>query len=119
MEWPLAQRSLLLGNAAHQLHPVAGQGFNLGLRDLMALRTLLAQAWLQGDDPGDYRLLRAYWQQRCSDQARSVWFTSCLASLFASDAWPLVLGRNLGLALMNRCSLLKRQLAQQAMGKIV
>ncbi len=118
VERPLAQRSLLLGNAAHQLHPVAGQGFNLGLRDLMALRAQLAQAWLQGDDPGDYRLLRAYWQQRCSDQARSVWFTSCLASLFASEAWPLVLGRNLGLALMNRCSLLKRQLAQQAMGKM-
>ena len=108
----------VITNAAHQLHPVAGQGFNLGLRDLMALRDQLAQAWLQGDDPGDYRVLRAYWQQRRGDQARSVLFTSSLASLFASEAWPLVLGRNLGLALMNRCSLLKRQLARQAMGKV-
>ncbi len=118
VERPLAQRCLLLGNAAHQLHPVAGQGFNLGLRDLMALRRLLAGAWQQGQDLGDYRLLQAYWQQRRADQARSVGLTSALATLFASEAWPLVLGRNLGLAVMNRCGFLKQQLAQQAMGKV-
>ncbi len=109
-------RLLLLGNAAQQLHPVAGQGFNLGLRDVMTLYHLLQPLWQEAVDPGRADLLQTYSEQRQADVARTVWMTSSLVRLFSSSAWPLVGGRNIGLAWMNRCGQLKRLLARQALG---
>ena len=105
-------RVVLLGNAAHQLHPVAGQGFNLAMRDVMALRDSLQDA----SDPGAYAVLRNYRQRRESDQQRTVWLTSSLASLFAEPAFPLVIARQTGLMLMNHIPCLKNGLVQQALG---
>lgn len=105
-------RVVLLGNAAHQLHPVAGQGFNLAMRDIMSLQQVLRDSV----DPGAYPVLQQYRQRREADQQRTIWLTSSLASLFGDSSFPLVINRQLGLMLMNRLSCLKDGLVQQALG---
>ena len=134
---PWHHRVVLVGNAAHLLHPIAGQGFNLGLRDVAALiecvRQELAQK-LAGDsnqdvardqdppldpalDLGAYSLLSAYGQSRLADQAELVGTTSALAILFSNADPLLATGRNLGLMTMAACTSLKSKLAWRAMGK--
>lgn len=95
-----ARRSVVIGNAAHGLHPVAGQGFNLGLRDVAALADCLAdyqQRNAAGFDPGDPNLLEDYAQWRRSDQQKLVGFTDNLVKLFGSRNRPLQALRNLGM----------------------
>lgn len=116
VDYPLAHRTLLIGNAAHALHPIAGQGFNLAMRDVDVLVATLADALAQGEDIGQFRVLNRYWQQRSDDQQQTVWLTSTLARLFANEYWPLVVGRNLGLDAMARCGGLKARLARRTLG---
>ena len=93
---PVAPRTLLIGNAAQMLHPVAGQGFNLGLRDAWELARALAKHGAQ--DPGGSDLLNAYFSQRRSDRIATILFTDSLIRLFCKDI-PLFNGlRGLGLA---------------------
>ncbi|GAA4496363.1 2-octaprenyl-6-methoxyphenyl hydroxylase [Pseudaeromonas paramecii] len=115
--WPLGPHALVLGNAAHLLHPVAGQGFNLGMRDIAVLQEELARALADGESIGSYRVLRRYWQRRQPDQRQLAWMTGSLARLFANEVGPLVLGRNLLLATMNRCDDFKLALTRRALGK--
>ncbi|EIS3745711.1 2-octaprenyl-6-methoxyphenyl hydroxylase [Aeromonas hydrophila] len=115
-DYPLAQRTVLVGNAAHLLHPIAGQGFNLGMRDLDLLTRAVGQALAAGEDIGSFEVLSGYWQQRKGDQAQTVWLTSSLAQLFSNDHDPLVAGRNLALSLMGRLSCLKAPLASRTLG---
>ena len=63
-DYPLAQRTVLVGNAAHALHPIAGQGFNLGMRDLDLLTDAIASALAAGEDIGSFTVLNGYWQRR-------------------------------------------------------
>ena len=111
-------RLLVLGNAAQQLHPVAGQGFNLGLRDIMTLYRQLQPIWHSHLDVGSASVLRCYRAARRPDVDTTIWMTSTLARLFASPHVPLVSGRTLGLLAMNRCASLKQHLARQALGLI-
>ncbi|MDX2124815.1 MAG: FAD-dependent monooxygenase, partial [Aeromonas hydrophila] len=115
-DYPLAQRTVLVGNAAHLLHPIAGQGFNLGMRDLDLLTRAVGRALTAGEDIGSFEVLSGYWQQRKGDQAQTVWLTSSLAQLFSNDHDPLVAGRNLALSLMGRLSCLKAPLASRTLG---
>jgi 2-octaprenyl-6-methoxyphenol hydroxylase len=114
---PWHHRVVLLGNAAHLLHPIAGQGFNLGLRDVAALVEHLAQALAGGQDLGSHEVLSAYGRERQPDQAGIVGLTTALALLFSSDHPALAAGRNLGLMAMAACPSFKSQLAWRAMGK--
>lgn len=121
---PWHHRVVLVGNAAHLLHPIAGQGFNLGLRDVAALVEQVRQALLSGGqgaanqaDVGSYQLLSRYGQSRQADQAALVGMTSALAILFSNVHPVLAAGRNLGLMTMAACRSLKHTLAWQAMGK--
>lgn len=119
-------RVALLGNAAHSLHPVAGQGFNLGLRDVAVLAELLGdqvrhRAGLPDQrtgsvDPGDPALLRAYQARRAPDQRRTALFTDGLARVFSNPLVPVQLARNAALGLLDILPPLKRRLAMTAMG---
>ncbi|WP_314927828.1 2-octaprenyl-6-methoxyphenyl hydroxylase [Aeromonas piscicola] len=115
-DYPLAQRTVLVGNAAHLLHPIAGQGFNLGMRDLDLLTQAVAGALAVGEDIGCFAVLNGYWQLRKEDQARTIWLTSSLAQLFSNGHDPLVAGRNLALSLMGRLTCLKAPLASRTLG---
>ena len=88
---------VLMGSAAHSLHPVAGQGFNLTLRDIAALCEVLADAKANGSAPGDLAALQRYEQGRAVDQTQVVGFSDVLPGLFASTNPLLTAGRNLGL----------------------
>jgi len=105
-------RSVLIGNAAHTLHPVAGQGLNLALRDIAMLAELLAKS----TDPGTETLLNDYEQARCSDIAATVRYTDGLLRLFTNPCPVLGHARSLSLSLMDRIPFVKHRLARIGMG---
>ncbi|RBL65523.1 2-octaprenyl-6-methoxyphenyl hydroxylase, partial [Pseudomonas sp. MWU13-2625] len=104
---------VVLGNAAHSLHPIAGQGFNLSLRDAQALAdALLASEAL----PGDFAVLQAYRERQRLDQNLTVGFSDQVTRLFGSKLPLLSVGRNLGLLGLDLLPPAKRWFARQAMG---
>jgi 2-octaprenyl-6-methoxyphenol hydroxylase len=110
------QRVVLIGNAAHRVHPIAGQGFNLGIRDVDVLAELLNRAAAQSADPGDERWLRCYASRRDADQRGVTLFTDVLARLFSNPLQPLPLLRNLGLLGIDLLPPAKHAIARRAMG---
>jgi len=106
-------RVALLGNSLHNLHPIAGQGFNLALRDIAEL---VRQVSLHPDDIGGYAMLRAYQQARQKDIDVVSTATDALVRLFSNRSRPIALARNTGLLMMTLFDELKRPLAEQAMG---
>lgn len=114
-----AQRAVLVGNAAHGLHPVAAQGFNLGVRDVAALGECLADACSgSGDaaDPGDPSLLDRYAAWRRFDQAKLVGLTDGLVRLFGDSGPPLPLLRDLGMLAFDLVPGVRRSFARHTMG---
>ncbi|MBW3165381.1 2-octaprenyl-6-methoxyphenyl hydroxylase [Ferrimonas balearica] len=109
-------RCVLVGNAAQTVHPIAGQGFNLGLRDVEALADRLQQALQNGADPGAFSLLADYSEQRADDRNMVTSGTDALVKLFSNPVRPLALGRNLGLFAMALFPDFKASLAKRAMG---
>lgn len=110
-------RGVLIGNAAHSLHPVAGQGFNLGLRDVAVLAELVADAvMMAGGDPGSDSVLQAYADWRQTDQARVSGFTDGLVHLFSNRLPGLGRLRSLGLLGLDMTPPAKRWLARRNMG---
>jgi len=105
----------LIGDAAHNVHPLAGQGVNLGLRDARELaRTLKGRG--VNNDCGDFRLLRRYERARREDILAMQFTTDALHKLFNNDAKWLAGARNFGLRLTNRQAQLKNLLVQHAVG---
>lgn len=94
-----ATRSVLIGNSAHGLHPVAAQGFNLGMRDVASLCDCIADSRSDADgpDPGSERLLERYASWRRADQKKLLRFTDGLVRLFGSSRRPLGFLRNVGM----------------------
>jgi len=109
-------RAVLVGNAAHTLHPVAGQGFNLGIRDVAALAEVVLDAVRKGEDPGSETVLRRYEQWRRRDRRGVALATDSLVRLFSNRWPPLRLGRNLGLLGLELCPPARHGLARAAMG---
>ena len=109
---------VLLGNVAHTLHPVAGQGLNLALRDARALAKLLTDTINAGDSEnlGNYARLEAFQQAQGWDQRSTVMFSDLTTRLFSNSQAALVTGRNLGLLLMDLMPPARRWFARQAMG---
>ncbi|MDN5486426.1 MAG: 2-octaprenyl-6-methoxyphenyl hydroxylase, partial [Pseudomonas sp.] len=104
---------VVLGNAAHSLHPIAGQGFNLSLRDANAL----AEALLAGPAvPGDLATLQGYRERQRLDQQLTVGFSDQVTRLFGSAQPLMALGRNMGLLGLDLLPPAKRWFARQAMG---
>ena len=112
------QRVLLLGNSAHTLHPIAGQGFNLGLRDIAMLVEQVEQATQPGNDFGDESFLTQYNESRQADWQQTIFATDALARLFSNQFLPLVFARNKAMNAVNNLPLLKKHLARSAMGYI-
>jgi 2-octaprenyl-6-methoxyphenol hydroxylase len=108
-------RVVLIGNAAHTLHPVAGQGLNLGLRDVASLVDVIIKNQLTGD-VGHQKGMQQYerWQQ--ADLKRLTTLTDGLVRLFSTHFWPFTWGRNLGLCLLDGLPPLKRHLVLQMTG---
>lgn len=104
---------VVLGNAAHSLHPVAGQGFNLSLRDAQSLADSLLENEAR---PGDFGVLQRYLERQRQDQALTVGFSDGVTRLFGRDESLLVAGRTLGLLGLELLPPAKRWFARQAMG---
>jgi len=109
-------RVVLIGNAAHNLHPVAGQGFNLGLRDAAVLAEVILGAVRAGTDLGEPHMLRRYADLRRGDQRATVAITDTLARLFTVPLGPMAAGRGLGLVTLDLLPALKRRLVRRGMG---
>jgi len=113
---PVRRRLVLIGNAAHTLHPVAGQGFNLGLRDVAALAEVLAQTARTGGDPGGAIALEAYRRLRSRDQTVAVTATDTLARLFVNPWLPVRWAWGLGLVGLEFCPGPRRLVTRHFMG---
>lgn len=107
-----SHRTVVVGNAAQTLHPIAGQGFNLALRDIVTLVSHLTQC----DDPGDYATLRQYGQSRQQDRDNTIALTDTLVRTFSNSHFPLVLARNAALLALNMVPSLKRRFVKQTTG---
>ena len=102
------ERIALIGNAAHTVHPVAGQGFNLGLRDVAALAEVVSDARHAGEDIGELRVLRRYADWRRRDNQVTSAFTNGLIRVFSNNFFPLMLMRNAGLVAVDLLPGVKR-----------
>lgn len=109
-------RMALVGDAAHGIHPIAGQGLNLGFRDAIALADLLIEAAEQGADPGAPALLARYQRLRRPDNLLMLAMTDVLDRLFSNDVRMLRLARDAGIAAVDRLSPLKAMFMHRAMG---
>ena len=113
-----APRLALAGDAAHAIHPIAGQGLNLGLRDVAALAETLADAARLGQDIGTADVLARYERWRRFDNMLLAAVTDGLVRLFSNDVAPVRIARDLGLAAVNRLPPLKRLFMRHAMGVV-
>jgi len=113
-------RAVLIGNAAQALHPVAGQGFNLGLRDAAVLAEVLAEEHSRAPgpeaDPGAPSVLARFARERAADRGGIVRFTDGLVRLFGDSRQPVGFARNLGLLLFDLAPPAKRALARVSTG---
>ena len=112
----VAGRAVIIGNAVHQLHPVAGQGFNLGLRDVVNLAEMLITQHEQNKDIGAADFLKKYAISRKKDHDRTIGFTDAVVKIFSNEWLALAAARNIGLALLDHIPAAKTLLTRHAMG---
>lgn len=113
----IAPRMVLVADAAHGIHPIAGQGLNLGFRDLGCLSALIERAAIEGRDIGDQSLLEAYQQKRRPDNMAMVAVTDGLVRLFSNDLPPVKIMRRFGLRAVSKMARAKRFFMHRAMGE--
>jgi 2-octaprenyl-6-methoxyphenol hydroxylase len=113
----VAERLAVVGDAAHGIHPIAGQGLNLGLRDAIALAALLIEAHRAGDDPGSAALLAHYERGRRLDHVSMLVVTDGLDRLFSTGNPLIRLARDVGLGGVQRMPALKRFFMSRATGR--
>lgn len=109
-------RVALLGDAAHSIHPLAGQGANLGFADVEVLVDEVSRALTRGVDIGDISVLRRYQRRRKPDNLATMAAMEGFKRLFAADQLPLRLLRNLGMSTLNQQAAIKNALIKRAMG---
>ncbi len=111
-------RLALIGDAAHTIHPLAGQGVNLGFMDAACLAACLSQAKQKGQDFGNMKVLRRYERWRKGENALMIAAMRSFNDLFLSDSTMLVQARNMGLKITNRLTSLKNCFMKVAMGEM-
>lgn len=109
-------RAILVGNAMHTLHPIAGQGFNLGIRDVAAFADVMATALSGHDDPASPEVLDRYARWRQRDQHSLALITDGLTRIFGNSLPPVRFGRNLGLVATDLLPGVRHAIARHAMG---
>ncbi len=109
-------RMVLIGNASHTIHPIAGQGFNLGLRDVQALSHNIAKSLNDDEDIGTLSCLSDYAMSRKKDHERIITLTDSLVTLFSNQLPPLIVGRNIGLKVLNYIPAIKKAFVNKTMG---
>jgi len=109
-------RVVIIGNAAHTLHPIAGQGFNLGLRDVAVLADAIANAVSRQKDIAETSVLENYTQLRSKDQKKVAFITDSLAQIYSNDFFPLAKARSKGLTFTDLMPTMKHFVAKEAMG---
>ncbi len=112
----LAERAVIIGNAVHQLHPVAGQGFNLGLRDVVSLADKLIEQHQLNADIGAKEFLNSYANSRNKDHDKTINFTDTVVKVFSNEWLAMALIRNIGLTLLDHIPSVKHLLTRHAMG---
>ncbi|MFQ5644454.1 MAG: 2-octaprenyl-6-methoxyphenyl hydroxylase [Thiogranum sp.] len=110
-------RMALIGNAIHTLHPVAGQGFNLGLRDVATLAEVIMDAQRNGRDVGGSTVLERYADWRQADQRRVALFTDSMVRLFSQTFPPVTWVRDAGMLALDICPPAKRWFGRLTMGR--
>jgi len=110
------ERMALIGDAAHGMHPIAGQGLNAGLRDVGALAEILTLAGRRGEDIGSQQVLERYQQWRRFDTTTLVMATDMVNKLFSNDNPLLRLGRDLGMGVVGSIPALRRNFVREAAG---
>ncbi|MEA5230896.1 2-octaprenyl-6-methoxyphenyl hydroxylase [Vibrio parahaemolyticus] len=111
----ISHRFAIVGNAAQTLHPIAGQGFNLGIRDVVTLAEELVK---QGEDVGRYQGLIRFSQRREADRNETIWLTNSLVHVFSNDLLAMRIGRNTALAAMDNLSIFKQPLLRHTLGLV-
>jgi 2-octaprenyl-6-methoxyphenol hydroxylase len=111
-----AKRMALIGDAAHGIHPIAGQGFNLGIRDVPALTNAIIKARDHGEDIGSDIVLNEYNKLRKLDNVSLLIVTDFLNRLFSNDIFVIKQLRRIGMGTVNKIPTLKRFLSKHAMG---
>ena len=114
----IAPRMALAGDAAHAIHPIAGQGFNIGLRDVAALAEVIIDTLRLGLDPGTMTALERYERWRKPDNMMMIGVTDILNRLFSNDITPVRIAREVGLAAVDRATPLKKIFMRHAMGLV-
>jgi 2-octaprenyl-6-methoxyphenol hydroxylase len=112
----IAERLALIGDAAHGVHPIAGQGLNAGLRDVAALAEVLIMATRRGEDIASSLVLERYQQWRRFDTATLAVATDAFNKLFSNDNSLLRIGRDLGMGVINSVPSLRRTFIREAAG---
>lgn len=112
----VSNRLVLVGDAAHAIHPLAGQGFNLGIRDVELLSEILSGSSKIGEDLGGRKILSKYESKRKLDSHSLIAITTGLNTLFANNNMMVKLARRLGMKTINKLPLVKRSLMSHAMG---
>lgn len=110
----MAPRLALIGDAAHAIHPIAGQGYNLGVKDIAALAEVLGDAKGVGLDLGSLSVLERYQRWRRFDSAMLAFGTDALNRLYSNDVGPLRLARDLGMGAVNAAAPLRKFFMKQA-----
>lgn len=123
-----SHRTVLVGNAAQALHPIAGQGFNLGLRDISTLIDVLTSARTEninasnekqdGFDAGAFNVINSYKQCRKNDRVNTITLTDTLVRTFSNSYLPTVVGRNLSLLAFAATPMAKRAFVKQTTGYV-
>jgi 2-octaprenyl-6-methoxyphenol hydroxylase len=113
----ITHRGVSIGNAAHCLHPVMGQGFNLSMRDISVLASIIAELDCVNNELGDYSMLDRYWQARKRDHHQTINLTDSIVHIFSNKHVPFVLGRTIALQAIACLPFLSTPIVKQAKGQ--